>query len=132
MKKLSAGIHGILDYVTVLILLISPSVLNMQTFGENFTYALGSIHLVLTLCTNFKAGVFKIVPLKIHGLIEVIVAAALIVISIGFGFSGNTICFYYYLVFSVLLFMIWLLTDYHTVPGRKGGKILEFNFKGTA
>ena len=99
MKKLSPRVHGILDYFTVLFLLLSPSLFDMQTPGSVFTYVLAIVHLVLTLLTDFPAGVFKVVPLKIHGLIEIIVSIALIAIAVWFRRSGDNVSFYYYLFF---------------------------------
>jgi len=112
MKKLSPRVHSILDYFTVLFLLLSPSLFDMQTPGSVFTYVLAIVHLVLTLLTDFPAGVFKVVPLKIHGLIEIIVSIALIAIAVWFRRSGDNVSFYYYLIFAVILFIVWATSEY--------------------
>jgi hypothetical protein len=112
MKKITPGVHGILDYLTVLSLLISPSLFEMQVRGLRFTYVLASVHLVLTLFTDFKAGPFKLIPFKIHGLIEIIVSISLIGIAIWFRASGDNVSFYYYLIFSVVLFIVWAASEY--------------------
>ncbi len=117
MKKLSPQIHGILDYVTVLFLLFSPALFDMQTTGSIFTYILAVVHLMLTLITDFPAGVVKVVPLKIHGLIEIIVSIALIAVAVWFRRSGDNISFYYYLVFALILFIVWLISDYKAPHG---------------
>jgi hypothetical protein len=110
--KISSAIHGVLDYATVLVLFVAPSVFNMQTTASFFTYVLASVHLLLTLLTNFEAGVLKIIPLKVHGLIEIVVSVLLIAIAIWFKSLGDNLSFYFYLVFSVVLFIVWLLTEY--------------------
>jgi len=112
MKKLSPRVHSILDYFTVLFLLLSPSLFDMQTPGSVFTYVLAIVHLVLTLLTDFPAGVFKVVPLKIHGLIEIIVSIALIAVAVWFRSSGDNVSFYYYLIFAVILFIVWATSEY--------------------
>ena len=112
MKKISPRIHGALDYITVLFLLFSPSLFDMQSTGSVFTYALAIVHLILTLLTDFPAGVFKIIPLKIHGLIEITVSIALIVVAVWFKSSGDNISFYYYLIFAGILFIVWSISDY--------------------
>ena len=112
MKKLSPEVHGILDYVTILLLLISPTLFRMHTVGSNFTYALAFVHLMLTLLTDFRAGVFKVIPLRIHGLIEITVAIGLVGIAILFKVSGDTVEFYFYLIFSVILFIVWAISEY--------------------
>lgn len=112
MKKLSPRVHGVLDYFTVLFLLFSPSSFDMQTTGSVFTYVLAVIHLILTVLTDFPAGVFKVVPLKIHGIIEIIVSIALIGIAVWFRSSGDNVSFYYYLIFAFILFIVWSISDY--------------------
>jgi hypothetical protein len=115
MKKLSPRVHGVLDYITVLFLLLSPSLFDMQTTGSMFTYILAIVHLILTLFTDFPAGAFKVVPLKIHGLIEIIVSMFLIGISIWFRNSGDSVSFYYYLIFAIILFIVWATSEYKPV-----------------
>jgi hypothetical protein len=112
MKKLSPTTHGILDYVTVLFLLISPSLLKMETPGSNLTYALAFVHLILTLLTDFPVGALKLIPLRIHGLIEVIVSFGLLAVAISFRILGYSVSFYFYLVFCVVLLIIWTISEY--------------------
>ena len=112
MKKLSPRVHGILDYFTVLFLLLSPSLFDMQTPGSVFTYVLAIVHLILTLLTDFPAAVFKVVPLKIHGLIEIIVSIALIAVAVWFRSSGDNVSFYFYLIFAIILFIVWTTSEY--------------------
>jgi hypothetical protein len=112
MKKLSPTTHGILDYATVLFLLISPRLFEMETPGSYLTYALAVVHLLLTFATDFPAGALKIIPLRIHGLIEVIVSVVLLAAAISFRFLGYPVSFYFYLVFSVVLFIVWTVSEY--------------------
>lgn len=112
MKLLSSKLHGILDYVTVLFLALSPSVFNMQPYAAFFTYALAFIHLVLTLFTNFEMGIFRIIPLYVHGIIEISVALFLVVVSFLFFIYRDTTSFYFYLVFAIVLFVVWRISDY--------------------
>ena len=124
MKKLSPRIHGIVDYFSVLFLLISPQLFEMENNGSAFAYILAIVHLLLTLFTNFQAGVFKIIPLKIHGLIELLVSIGLAGIAIWFRNVGEFVSFYFYLVFSVALIIIWLVSEYSPVPPKIKGNYL--------
>jgi hypothetical protein len=112
MKKLSPTIHGILDYATVLFLFISPSLFGMETPGSYLSYALAIVHFLLTFATDFPAGALKIVPLRIHGLIEVIVSIGLFAVAILFKILGYPVSFYFYLIFAVILFAVWSLSEY--------------------
>lgn len=119
MKKISSQIHGILDYITVLFLLISPTIFGMHNVASTFTYALALIHLVLTFFTNFEAGAIKLVPFNIHGMIEIAVSIALIGIAIWFKVSHDNVSFYFYLIFAVILFIVWAATDYRPVLRKR-------------
>jgi len=112
MKILSPATHGILDYVTVLFLFVSPSLFGMEPPGSFLSYALAIVHLLLTLVTDFPAGALKIIPLRIHGLIELIVSIGLLGVAITFRILGFSVSFYFYLVFSVILFIVWSISEY--------------------
>lgn len=114
--KLSSKIHGILDYVTVVFLLSAPPLFDMMSVAATFTYALGIVHLVLTIFTRFELGIIKLVPLKIHGFIEILVAVALVAVAFFFRSAEDNIAFYFYLVFAIVLFIVWLLSDYKAQP----------------
>lgn len=119
MKLLSQKHHAILDYLTVLFLALSPLVFNMQLTGEILTYTLALVHLVLTLFTNFELGIFRVIPLYVHGVIEISVALLLIVVSFLFFIHRDNTSFYFYLVFGVVLFMVWAISDYKSVSPFK-------------
>jgi len=112
MAHLSRKAHGILDYVTVLVLAISPRLLNMSSAAAAFTYGLAGVHLLLTLLTNFELGVVRLVSFRIHGIIEFCVSILLIVVAYWFRTHNDLLSFYYYFVFSIVLFIVWLQSSY--------------------
>ena len=119
MKRLSPKLHGILDYVTVIVLAVSPLLFDMKPYAAIFTYALAFIHLMLTLFTNFEMGVFRVVPLYIHGIIEISVSVLLVVVSFLFLIYHDNTSFYFYLIFAVVLFVVWGVSDYKLVSPLK-------------
>ena len=84
----------------------------METPGSYLSYTLAIVHLLLTVTTDFPAGALKIIPLRIHGLIELIVSIGLLAVAISFRILGYSVSFYFYLVFSVILFIVWILSEY--------------------
>ena len=112
MNIISPRLHGALDYITILFLGLSPFLFQMNPAARTFTFALGIVHLSLTLLTDFDLGVFKVIPLKIHGTIEVTVSAVLVFIAFLFRNWEDQTSFYYYLVFSMALFLVWLTSSY--------------------
>lgn len=111
MKIIDENFHAVLDYVVVAFLLISPSLFQFTEAVSTFTYVLGGIHLVLTLTTNFKGGVLKVIPLKAHGMIELVLSIILIIVPWLLSFTNQTDR-YFYSAFGLVVFLTWLLTDY--------------------
>ena len=111
MKFISPKIHGIIDYITVVFLLASPALFGFTGLLAQFTYALGIIHLMLTVCTNYSAGLVKIIPFTIHGSIEFIVGVALIVLALTL-FKENPAGKLFYVIFGTVVLLTWLVTDY--------------------
>jgi hypothetical protein len=111
MKIISSGIHGIIDYLVVLFLWISPSIFGLNHTIALYTYALGAVHLILTIFTNYSAGVFKIIPLALHGLIELLVGIALVIIAYTLLRDDET-AQTFYAAFGVAVLAVFLLSDY--------------------
>jgi hypothetical protein len=111
MKIISPSLHAILDYAVVLFLWISPSLFDFSDYISTFTYVLGGIHLLLTVTTAFKGGLIKLIPLRIHGLIELLVSVALVVLPRMLAFTNDTDKAFY-TGFGIAVFLTWLLTDY--------------------
>lgn len=68
MRFVTPELHAIMDYAMSLLLIISPFILgyNNVEAAAMVTMVLGLIALVLTLMTNFRFAVIKIIPLKWH------------------------------------------------------------------
>ena len=112
MKIISSKVHGILDYLTVIFLFAAPTLFKMEGTLCTFTYALASIHFLLTALTNFEVGIFKVIPFRIHGLIELVVSVALIAVAFWFNSNGSELGFYFYIGLAVVILIVFLLTDF--------------------
>ena len=110
--KVNSKIHGILDYGSILLLWASPTLFGLPEITTYFTYVLGFVHLLLTISTNFEVGLIKLIPLKIHGLIEIVVAVALVAVAFYLGSIEGAFARNYYLVFAGILGGLWFLTEY--------------------
>jgi hypothetical protein len=112
MKIISPKIHGIIDYLVVIFLLASPTLFGFTGFIATFTYALAGIHLLLTILTNYNAGLLKIIPLPLHGLVELIVGIVLIILAYKI-FSDTQTGKIFYACFGLAVLLVWLLSDYN-------------------
>lgn len=114
--KLNSRIHGAVDYGVVLFLFFSPSIFLLPQVTSYFTYTLGIIHLILTILTKYESGIFKIIPFRIHGKIELIVSFVLVGVSFYLGYLEGNLARYFYLSFAIIVFITWLITNYKSSP----------------
>ena len=115
MKIINAKVHGYLDYVVVLVFLAAPTAFHFSGIPAVISYALAGVHLALTLLTNFPLGVLKWVPLKMHGIIELLVGPVLVALPFALGFGSEPAAQYFYVVNGIVIFIVWFLTDYGTI-----------------
>jgi hypothetical protein len=116
MKIFNPKVHGMLDYIVVVALALAPTVLGFSGLPATISHLLAAIHLLLTLTTAFPPGVIGIVPLPLHGAIEFVVSIALIALPWILKFAPDTVARNFYLGAGALIFAVWLVTDYRTIP----------------
>lgn len=107
-------IHGYLDYFTVAVFLLAPSLFGLSGLAGGLAYALALIHLAMTLVTDFPLSVAKLVPFRIHGLVEKIVGPVLLLAPFILGFEGAARVFYF--LIGATIIVVGLLTDYEATP----------------
>ena len=110
MNILSPRVHGILDYAVVLVFLAAPKLLGMTGTAALLGYALAAIHLALTVLTDFPMGLVRVVPLPVHGWIELVVGPALLAAPWILDFTAPARIFYS--AAGVVIFLTWCATDY--------------------
>ena len=112
MKIFNARIHRVLDYATVVILLLTPLVAGLGGIVALLLILLAVVHLVLTLVTRFPFGTAGVISFWVHGLIELVVAVALVSAPFLIGFGPGSPARRAYVALAALIFLVWLLTDY--------------------
>ncbi len=120
MKILNPKLHGSIDYLAVLILLLAPSVFRFGGVAAGLSYALGVIHLGLTVLTNYPVGLAKIIPFPVHGAIEGVEAILLVLIPFLFRFSDVPAARNFYIASGIVLAGVWAVTDYRAVERTTG------------
>jgi hypothetical protein len=86
---------------------------HLNGFISTLAYLLGLVHLTLTVFTNFQYGLIKIIPLKIHGLIELIVAIVLMASPLILrGYADSMTDQFFFATFGVVVLLTWWATDY--------------------
>ncbi|MGH9166809.1 MAG: hypothetical protein ACRD02_03115 [Acidimicrobiia bacterium] len=117
MTVIGPRVHGYLDYLTVLVFLLAPSLLGLSGAAAVLAYLLAVVHLAMTLLTRFPMGFREVVPLALHGLVEVGVGVVLSLIGL-LAFGGEAQIFY--MLVGLVIVLVWLLTDYRASRSRDG------------
>lgn len=68
MYIISRRIHGILDYIVGLLLIIAPNIFGFEHTGaaSSVPVALGIAAIVYSIVTNYELGFIKLLPFKTH------------------------------------------------------------------
>ena len=111
-RSISPLIHGVIDYLLVVLLAIGPGVAGFRGRQAVFCYGLAALHFVLTIFTRFPLGVSKHVRFPLHGALEFIVGALMLIGPWLAGFSRGVLSRNFFLAIGALILVIWFLTDY--------------------
>jgi hypothetical protein len=112
MRILDARIHGFLDIVTVLVFLLGPLVFGLGGSPAAISYTVAVIHLVITLLTRFPMGRWKVIPFPVHGIVELVVGLALLILPSYAGYAPGSPARRFYLGMGAVILVVWALTAY--------------------
>ena len=112
MYFINSTAHGVLDYLTVVIFAVGPTMAGFSGRQATICYLLAVVHLLLTLITRFPLGVWKTVPLPLHGSVELIVSLFLVALPWIAGFSAGVLSRNFFVAMGLVVFLVWLISDY--------------------
>ncbi len=119
---LSPRVHGYGDYLIVALLALAPTLFDFSGTPAVFCYVLAVAQLGMSLMTAYPLGVAKIIPFTLHGSVEVVVSAFLVIAPFLFGFSDIPSARNFFIIGGIALFAVWLTTNYRAAgrPVRGG------------
>jgi hypothetical protein len=106
MKFVTKRIHAFLDYPVAIALIVLPFLLNLGSSSPlalQLSVATGIAALILTLLTDHHLGLIKVVPYKIHLLVDFLVAIVFIIAPFVFSFKGLDASYYWINGIAVLI-----------------------------
>src|ERR1700733_1950467 len=113
--------HGALDYLTVIIFALAPSLIGLTGIAAPVSYVLAVIHLAMTLATNMPLGLVKIIPMKLHSIVELIVGPVLLLGGL-LAPTLPTASRTFFVVMGLVIFAVWLLSSYGQPEGQASQK----------
>ena len=109
-KPISPTLHGILDYLTVPLLLAAGPLLHFSGKPAEITSTLAGVVLIYSLFTAYPPGLVKMITLPQHRAIDIVFAIAMIVSPFLLGFEGSARIFF--VGVGVFALIIVSLTDF--------------------
>lgn len=123
MRILDARIHGFLDIVTVLVFLLGPLAFGLGGSPAAISYTLAVVHLVMTLLTRFPLGRWKVIPFPVHGIVELVVGLALLILPSYAGYAPGSPARRFYLGMGAVILVVWALTAYGAREPRASSEV---------
>ncbi len=118
-RFLPTTIHGVLDYIVGILLILTPMIFGFTNVGGAAVFIprlLGAVIIIYSIFTSYELGVFKVIPMSYHLVLDFIVGAFLALSPFIFGFSNlATSAWYPHVVVGILLIIVVLVS--RTVAG---------------
>jgi hypothetical protein len=103
-------VHGVLDYVVGAILILAPFLLGFAdgTAAQWVPISLGVVAVLYSLLTNYELGFLKVLPLRVHLILDQTLGAVLLTSPWLFDFSSRIM--WPHLLFGMVSVVVPLLT----------------------
>lgn len=102
--------HRVLDFCIVGVLAVASIALGFDGLAYFAAFGLAIFHMSLTNLTSFTHD--NVVPLWLHGLVEILAVPALLLLVLLADF-GESIEVTFYVASAVLMGLVWLISDYN-------------------
>ncbi|MDB6123620.1 MAG: hypothetical protein JWQ71_2613 [Pedosphaera sp.] len=92
MKTIPTYVHGILDYIVGIVLLIAPNLFGFANLGGPpvvIPRVIGIVVLLQALFTNYELGLFKVLPMRFHLSMDYVLSIFLALSPWLFGFHSQ-------------------------------------------
>ena len=98
MRFVTKNIHAYLDYPVAALLMAMPFLLHLGSshpLAKWLSVATGLAALMLTIFTDHKLGVFRVLPYSVHLAVDFLVGVVFVIAPFALGFSGLDAMFYW-------------------------------------
>lgn len=109
-KLIPTRVHGVLDYLSGLLFLILPRLLDWGGTATTLLTILGVGTIIYSLITRYELGIVKVIPMTVHLVIDLLAGLFLIMAPFLFPLEGENVTTWF-IVLGVLELGAALLTD---------------------
>ncbi|WP_375436792.1 hypothetical protein [uncultured Hymenobacter sp.] len=112
MKLLSPTAHGVVDVLFITVLAMAPIVFDLEPAVDAACFVMAGGYLGLTLLTDFKLGLIRVVPLQIHGWLDLLTGLALLAAPLVFKFPQGSAERNLSWALGAVSVVTWFITDW--------------------
>lgn len=116
MKFIGPTVHGVIDYLVVVHFAFLGLLFGFVTPMAVTSFVLAGGYLLVVLLTAFRPGALKVIPFRVHGVIDLILAPVLVALPWLLGFSDQGLPTAIYIGTGVAVFLVWLFTRWEAHP----------------
>jgi hypothetical protein len=113
-RIISPGVHGILDYVSAIVLILAPGVLafdEISPFAYWLSVIAGCVLILYSLMTDYEFSIGMFIPLRIHLVLDFSAGILFILWPFIFDFTGLAMAYYLVMGFGILLVVALTQSD---------------------
>ncbi|MCB2376309.1 hypothetical protein LGH70_01860 [Hymenobacter sp. BT635] len=112
MKILSPAAHGVIDVCFVVFVALAPVMFDLAPTIDTTCFVLAGGYLLVTLLTNYRLGLLRLIPFPVHGWLDLLTGLALVAAPFVLGLGANTAERNLFLGLGIFSVIVWLLTDW--------------------
>lgn len=112
MKVLSSTAHGFVDIAFITVLAMAPIMFDLEPAVDTACFVLAGGYLLITLLTDFKLGIFRVIPFPVHGWLDLLTGIALLAAPFLFHFENGSAERNLSWMLGVVSVVTWFITDW--------------------
>ena len=112
MKILSPTAHGDIDIAFITVLAMAPIMFDLEPAVDTACYVMAGGYLLLTLMTDFRFGLLRLVPFPVHGWLDLLTGVALLAVPFLFNFEAGSAERNLSLALGAVSVITWFITDW--------------------
>ena len=109
-KPISPKLHGIIDYLSVPLLLAAGPLFQFGGRASQITSTVAGALLVLSLFTKYPPSIVKLVPFRIHLMLDAVLGLMFIIYPHVFWFPEHSALFFF-IAYGLLSLIVVALSD---------------------
>jgi hypothetical protein len=109
----STFIHGAVEYAAAAVFIVAPFLFEFDSDAATaISIVVGVAILVVTASSDLPTGLAKVIPVTIHMVLDIVVAAVLIAAPFLFGFTGERDATAFFIVLGIFHLLLTIGTRF--------------------